>query len=354
MGRMGTAAVLPSRPRLCEEEPIANIREIARLSGVSVATVSRVLNDSANVSEELRERVLGHAERLDYVPSAAARTLVGGRSQLIGVVVNTGTGHPDLKHPFFQDVLVALKDELGAHDYDLLLASKQSFLRSALEHRVDGLVLMGVDRNAAEVGTVLARRIPTVFVDLQLRGDRAGYVTSDNVMGGQLAVAHLAALGHSRIATITGLLHTTPGGDRLRGYREGLRTNALTERPEYVREGDFYPDSGSVQMQALLALPEPPTAVFAASDDMAMGALAAIAEAGLSVPGDVSLVGFDDDEHAPLLRPPLTTVRQDKPALGAAAGAALMELIDAKDATPPELVLPVELVVRESTARIPA
>jgi LacI family transcriptional regulator len=117
-----------------------------------------------------------------------------------------------------------------------------------------------------------------------------------------------------------------------------------------VCEGDFYPDSGSVQMQALLALPEPPTAVFAASDDMAMGALSAIAQASLSVPGDVSLVGFDDDEVAPLLRPPLTTVRQNKPALGAAAGAALIRLIESEDATPPELVLPVELVVRESSA----
>jgi LacI family transcriptional regulator len=347
---MGTAAMPPSPARRCEEEPIANIREIARLSGVSVATVSRVLNDSANVSEEVRERVLGHARRLDYVPSAAARTLVGGRSQLIGVVVNTGAGHPDLKHPFFQDVLVALKDELGEHDYDLLLASKRSFLRSALEHRVDGLVLMGVDRNAEDLETVLARRIPTVFVDLQLRGERAGYVTSDNVMGGRLAVEHLAALGHTRIATITGLAHTTPGGDRLSGYRDGLRVHGLPERPEYVCEGDFYPDSGSVQMQALLALPEPPTAVFAASDDMAMGALSAIAQASLSVPGDVSLVGFDDDEVAPLLRPPLSTVRQNKPALGAAAGAALIRLIESEDATPPELVLPVELVVRESSA----
>jgi LacI family transcriptional regulator len=329
---------------------MANIREIARLSGVSVATVSRVLNESANVSEEIRARVLEQARRLDYVPSAAARTLVGGRSQLIGVVVNTGTGHPDLKHPFFQDVLVALKDELGEHDFDLLLISKRSFLRSALEHRVDGLVLMGVDREADDLRAALERRIPTIVVDLEVRGDRAGYVTSDNVAGGRLAVDHLASLGHERIATITGLVHTTPGGDRLRGYRDGLHAHGLVDRPEYVREGDFYPDSGAVRMQELLALPEPPTAVFAASDDMAMGALSAIAEAGLSVPGDVSVVGFDDDELAPLLRPPLTTVRQNKGALGAAAGGALIDLIDSEAKAPPALVLPVELVIRESSA----
>jgi LacI family transcriptional regulator len=345
---MGTAA--PAAVPELEEEPIASIREIAKLSGVSVATVSRVLNASANVSDEIRTRVLEQARKLDYVPSAAARTLVGGRSQLIGVVVNTGSGHPDLKHPFFQDVLVALKDELGARDFDLLLISKRAFLRSALEHRVDGLVLMGVDRNADDLRAALERRIPTVVVDLDVHGERAGYVTSDNVAGGRLAVEHLVSLGHERIATITGLVHTTPGAGRLRGYRDALAAAGIRERPEYVREGDFYPDSGAVQMQALLALPEPPTAVFAASDDMAMGALAAIAAAGLTVPGDVSVVGFDDDELAPLLRPALTTVRQDKLAVGAAAGASLLRLIESADAPPPALTLPVELVVRESSA----
>jgi LacI family transcriptional regulator len=326
---------------------------------VSVATVSRVLNRSANVSEDIRERVLEHARRLDYVPSAAARTLVGGRSQLIGVVLNTGGGHPDLKHPFFQDVLVGLKDTVGDHDYDLLLFSNrrdehgvplQPFLRSAVQHRVDGLVLMGVDREDADFRAAVERGVPTVVVDLDVVGPRTGYVMSDNVAGARLAVEHLASLGHERIATITGLPRTTPGADRLNGYREGLRACGLRFRPSYVCEGDFYPESASVQMQRLLELDEPPTAVFAASDDMAMGALSAIRAAGLAVPQDISLVGFDDDELAALLDPPLTTVRQDKAALGAAAGTALVELIESEGSAPPQLLLPVELVVRGSSA----
>ena len=333
---------------------------MAKLSGVSVATVSRVLNEPAKVGESTRARVLEHVRALDYVPNAAARTLVRRRSQLVGVVINTGIEHPDLKHPFFQDVLVGLKDAVDAHDYDLLLLSSrrnaegcatQSFLSRALRQQVDGLVLMGVDRNDSDLRALLERGTPVVAVDLDVTGAHAGYVMSDNVAGARLAVGHLAALGHERIATITGLVHTTPGADRLRGYREELRAQRLRYRVSYVREGDFYPESGYKEMHRLLALPRPPTAVFAASDDVAVGAMNAIAEAGLSVPGDVAVVGFDDAQIAPLLRPSLTTIRQNKGALGHAAGAALVAMIESETAEPPTLVLPVELVVRDSSGR---
>jgi LacI family transcriptional regulator len=335
-----------------------SIREVAKRSGVSVATVSRVLNEPEKVSESTRERVLEHVRALDYIPNAAARTLVRRRSQLVGVVINTGVAHPDLKHPFFQDVLVGLKDAVDTHDYDLLLLSSrrnaqrratQSFLGRALRQQVDGLVLMGVDRNDADLRALLERGLPVVAVDLDVTGAHAGYVMSDNVAGARLTVDHLASLGHERIATITGLVHTTPGADRLRGYRDGLRAHRLRHRVSYVREGDFYPESGYAEMRRLLALPRPPTAVFAASDDIAVGALNAIAEAGLSAPDDVAVVGFDDAQIAPLLRPSLTTIRQDKGALGNAAGTALVAMIESEDAAPPELVLPVELVVRESS-----
>jgi len=315
---------------------------VARLSGVSVATVSRVLNEPSLVSETTRARVLEHVRALDYIPNAAARTLVRRRSQLVGVVVNTGVEHPDLKHPFFQDVLVGLKDAVGSHEYDLLLFSTgESFLRRALRHQVDGLVLMGVDRNDADLHALLVREVPVVAVDLDVAGPRAGYVMSDNVTGARLAVAHLAGRGHERIATITGLLNTRPGADRLRGYEQELAARGLPLPPEYVREGDFYPASGDAELRALLALPEPPTAVFAASDDIALGALQALAEARR----ELAIVGFDDAELAAIVS--LTTIRQDKTALGAAAGAALVAMIE-DDAAPPALVLPVELVVRET------
>jgi LacI family transcriptional regulator len=324
---------------------------VARVSGVSVATVSRVLNGSARVAEETRRRVLVGVRELDYVPSAAARTLVRRRSRLIGVVVNTGAGHPDLKHAFFGDVLVGLKESLGVHDYDLLIfTGAKGFLRRTLYHQADGIVLMGVDRRDRDLHAALERGIPTVTVDLDIRGRRAGYVTSDNEAGARAAIRHLLELGHERIATITGLAHTKPAIDRLRGYRQELRARGITYRRTYVLEGDFYAASGHEQMRRLLGLQRPPTAVFAASDEMAIGALAAIQEAGLAVPGDVSLVGFDDIESASLIRPPLTTIRQDKIELGRIAGDALIGLVEDDEAEPPECALPVELVVRESTA----
>jgi LacI family transcriptional regulator len=329
---------------------MANIHEVARLSGVSVATVSRVLNGSATVREETRQRVLERVRELDYVPNAAARTLVRRRSQVIGVVVNTGDTHPDLKHPFFGDVLVGLREALGPSRYDLLLfTERKGFLRRAVHHQLDGIVLMGVDRRDPDLRGVLDRRLPAMNVDLDVSGSRTGYVMSDNVGGARTATRHLVELGHVRIATITGLSNTKPAIDRLRGYREELLAHGLPYRTTYVRTGDFYSASGDEQTHRLLALRRPPTAIFAASDEMAIGAVSAIHEAGLSVPRDVSVVGFDDIESASLLRPPLTTIRQNKTTLGRVAGEALIRLIEDEHAKPPRIALAVELVERSST-----
>ena len=328
---------------------MASIREVARLSGVSVATVSRVLNGTATVREETRQRVLERVRELDYVPNAAARTLVRRRSQVIGVVVNTGDSHPDLKHPFFGDVLVGLRQALGASRYDLLLfTERKGFLRRAVQHQLDGLVLMGVDRRDPDLRGLLERRLPAMNVDLDVSGPRAGYVMSDNVGGARTATRHLVEFGHVRIATITGLSNTKPAIDRLRGYREELLAHGLLYRTTYVRAGDFYSLSGHEQTRRLLALRRPPTAIFAASDEMALGAVSAIHEAGLSVPHDVSVVGFDDIESASLLRPPLTTIRQNKTALGRVAGESLIRLIEDDAAKPPRIAVAVELVERSS------
>jgi LacI family transcriptional regulator, galactose operon repressor len=329
---------------------MASIREVAQLSGVSVATVSRVLNGTAPVREETRQRVLARVRELDYIPNAAARTLARRRSQVIGVVINTGDAHPDLKHPFFGEVLVGLRLALGASRYDLLLfTAREGFLRRAVHHQLDGLVLMGVDRRDPDLRGALRRGLPAMNVDLDVSGRRAGYVMSDNVGGARLATRHLIELGHVRIATITGLPNTKPAIDRLRGYREELAAHRLPNRAMYVRNGDFYAASGHEQTHRLLALQRPPTAIFAASDEMAIGAVSAIHEAGLAVPGDVAVIGFDDIDSASLLRPPLTTIRQDKTALGRVAGESLIHLIEDEHAKPPKIALPVELVERRST-----
>jgi LacI family transcriptional regulator len=336
---------------------MGGIREVAKRSGVSVATVSRVFNGYTDVSPATRRRVIDTARELDYTPSAAARTLAKQRSELIGVVLFTGVEHPDIGHPFFQEVLVGLKHGLGAAGYDVLLfASEQphssrdgehSYLRRAKHHRVDGVVLMGVDRDDPEVKRLVESQIPLIAVDLDVAGEHASFVASDNVGGARVAVRYLHSLGHRRIATIAGPYK--PGADRLLGYRAELQALGLEPRAGYEQVGDFYSESGEAAMRALLELPEPPTAVFAAADLMAVGAIKAANDAGLDVPGDVAVVGFDDIQLAGLLNSSLTTIRQDKPGLGLAAARALIQQIENPELTPPVLTLPIELVVRESS-----
>ena len=302
--------------------------------------------------------MLDVARRLDYAPSAAARTLVKQQSQLIGVVLFTGYEHPDIHHPFFQEVLVGLKHGIGELGYDLLLfATEQpgssrgrphSYLRRAQQHRVDGLVVMGVDRDDPEVEKLVRADIPVMAVDLDVVHDHTSFVASDNIGGARLAVRHLHELGHTRIATIAGPSNTKPGADRTLGYRAEMRELGLTIPPGYEVEGDFYPESAERAMQSMLALTEPPTAVFAAADMMAVGAIRTLRSAGMLVPDDIAIVGFDDIRVAELLSPPLTTVRQDMVGIGLAAGRALVEQIENPDVTPPVLTLPVELVVRAS------
>jgi LacI family transcriptional regulator len=170
------------------------------------------------------------------------------------------------------------------------------------------------------------------------------------VSGAALAVAHLHSLGHERIATISGPAEHKSALDRLTGYEQALSELGLPRRPEYVGSGDFYAESAVEAARRLLTLAEPPTAIFAASDLMAVGAIQAARELGLRVPDDLSVVGFDDIQLAELLDPPLTTIRQDKRGLGIAAGQAIVALIESADTPLPRLVLPVELVVRSSTA----
>jgi LacI family transcriptional regulator len=345
-------------------EERVTIRQLARISGVSIGTVSRALNGYADVNPETRERIMRLARELDYTPAAAARSLVTQRSHLVGVFLETGEGHPDpFSNPFFYEVLVGLKDAIGAAGYDLLLFASErpgngygehSFLKRARHHNVAGVVLMDVDPDDAEVRRLTRSDLPCVGVDVELVGPATEYVISDNAAGIGMAMRHLHDLGHRRIATITGLLDTRPGADRLRAYRSEVQALGLAYRDEYVAYGDFYVDSGHRAMAKLIDLPEPPTAVVAASDLMALGAIRAVDAAGRSVPGDFSVIGFDDIQLAGHIHPPLTTLRQDKAGLGAEAGRALLALIGGEADTPAVMTLPVELVVRGSTTSPPS
>ncbi|MCG5214103.1 LacI family DNA-binding transcriptional regulator [Streptosporangium sp. KLBMP 9127] len=337
---------------------MATIRELARLADVSVATVSRVFNNPEVVNQETREHVLRVAADLGYQPNESARTLATKKSHMVGLIWDTDHRRPGWRHPFLQEILIGLKTALSARGYHLLLLATSGseipgpdiYSRAVTRHNLDGVVFIDNGRQDPALHHLAASGVPCVSLDRPVSGPRATYVISDNAGGARSAVAHLYARGHGSIATITGPATTRPGAERLAGYREQLAALGLPYRAELVVDGDFYLAGGQAAMCRLLDLDERPRAVFVAGDEMAVGALRAITEAGLKVPEDIALVGYDDIELAALVRPGLTTVAQDKAGFGTSAAAALVAMIDGTAGeAPPPTVLPTRLVVRDST-----
>ncbi|MGD0274282.1 MAG: substrate-binding domain-containing protein [Gaiellaceae bacterium] len=319
---------------------------------MSAEAVSEMLRRGQAITDEVRERAIHLAERGQMLHRVGQPAY----PRVIGTAITTGL-QPDLRHPFFADVLEGLKERAVASRYDLLLFSGHisgdftaefSYVARCRRHNIEGVILMGFARTDPELRHLLEEEIPTVAIDLDLVGARAGYVMSDNLDAAATVVQYLRTLGYSRIAHISGIPFSRPGTDRVLGYRSGLEREYLPFREEYLVEGDFYEPTGYTGMEQLLALEERPEAVFCASDTMALGAIRAAHAAGLRVPDDIAVVGFDDASFASVMEPALTTVRQDKPGLGAAACEALVRIIDGTTSGPPVVVLPVELIVRES------
>jgi LacI family transcriptional regulator len=324
------------------------IRHVAERAGVSVATVSRALNDRGEVSAGTRERVRAAARSLGYSVDRAARGLVTQQTRLVAVIVGDNAGHRDLSLIFFGKVLAAVSHRLAQSDYDPLLLQP---LDVDPHQRFDAAILIGVDNDDPLVAELSARDVPLVGVDVRCPGRRAAYIGSDHAEGVRLLLAHLHVLGHRRIAHVAGALNTVAGAERLEAFRAETARLELSVPEDYVRQGDFSSASGYREACALLALPERPTAIMAGSDLMALAALQAIREAGLEPGRDVAVVGFDDLEAAVLAYPPLTTIRQDRRELGTLAATRAIELMEGPDETEPTTVVPVELVVRASSAR---
>jgi LacI family transcriptional regulator len=321
------------------------IRDVAEQAGVSIATVSRALNDRGDVSSETRNRVREVARSVGYSADPAARGLATNRTQLVAVVVGDNAGHRDLSLLFFGKVLAAISRRLAHSEHEALLLQP---LDVAGNHRFDAAILIGVDGNDPLVTDLWTRSVPFVGVDVRVGGRRNAFVGSDHAAGVRLALAHLYELGHRRIAHVAGARNTLAGAERIAAFQRETRRLDL-ERTEYIRQGDFTSASGYRETCALLALDERPTAIVAASDLMALAALQAIRDAGLQPGSDVAVVGFDDLEAAELAHPPLTTIRQDREKLGTIAAERAMELIQHPDTRPPDTILPVELLLRAST-----
>lgn len=337
-----------------------NIRELARRSGVSTATVSRALNDRAEVSEATRARIRQLASELGYAPNEPARTLVRRRSDTIGLIWDSGQEARGRHNPFLLGMLSAVRTALSEADYHLMLLTTagtddpdSAYLQAVRRHNLEGVIVLTTPPDDRCLRALAASPIPCAGIDTAFTGPQTVRVSSDNAAGAEAAVAHLHALGHRRIATITGPLHLPPAAERLAGYRRACLRLGLAVPEEYVAAGDFFLDSGQAAGRRLLSLAEPPTAIFAAGDQMAIGAMHAAADAGLSVPGDLAVVGFDDIDAAALVRPALTTVAQDQRALGEAAVAALRGLLDADPASTHQPadphIVPTRLLPRDST-----
>ena len=322
------------------------IKDVAQGAGVSIATVSRALNNKGDVSHVTRERVLEVARSVGYSADRAARSLVTQKTGLVAVVVGDNAGHRDLSLVFFGKVLAAISRRLAQSGYDPLLLQPRD---AGHEHRFDAAVLIGVDDDDPLVADLGSRQVPLVGVDVRSTGSRAVFVGSDHAAGVRLALAHLHALGHRRIAHIAGALNTFAGSERLDAFRLEIQTLGLEGSDELLRQGDFSSASGYRETCALLALSDRPTAIVAASDLMALAAMQAIRDAGLRPGPDVAIVGFDDLEAAALAHPPLTTIRQDRQELGTLAATRAIELVDDAEVVPRATVLPVELVVRGSS-----
>ncbi|HEU5322157.1 MAG TPA: LacI family DNA-binding transcriptional regulator, partial [Methylomirabilota bacterium] len=334
---------------------MATIKDVAREAGVSVATVSRVFNDSGRVNDETRRRVRAVAERLHFWPNGVARSLITNRTHAIGVLL------PDLHGEFFSEVIRGIDLAARREGLHVLVSSSHSDTKElvtalrAMRGRIDGLVIMAPEPESIPAIRASAWGCPVVLLGPGGETHDFDTVSLANFDGAYAVVRHLQRLGHRRIATITGPPGNRDAQQRLEGYRAAMREVGVTHTRALEVHGDFTEASGYQAMAAVLALSPRPGALFVANDMMAVGALGALREAGLRVPADLALAGFDDIALARHLSPPLTTVHVDAYQLGERALQRLLRR-DPGEPAPGHSheVLPTWLVVRSSCGASPA
>jgi LacI family transcriptional regulator len=337
---------MPDRP--------ATLRDVAAAARVHPATASRALNPETRilVSEDTARRVSAAAAKLGYQPNPVARSLRTRRSHTVGVLI------PDLNNPLFPPIVRGLEDKLAAAGYVALIgntdadASRERLIFEQMRARhVDGFVLATATLHDRLLAEVAAADLPVVLMNRLSQDYSFPSVSVDNEQGARMAVSHLARLGHTRIAHIAGPQEASTGVSRLRGFREGMAAHGLEVREDLITyAGRYTVEEGTRCAQELLAAQGGFTAVAAANDMLAVGCYAALDDAGLQCPDDISVIGFNDMPFIDRLRPPLTTVRFPHYQLGTEAAQLLLERIGEREAPVKILYLAPELIVRKSTA----
>jgi DNA-binding LacI/PurR family transcriptional regulator len=329
-----------------------NIKEVAKRAKVSTATVSRTINDSEKVKPATAARVLQAIEELNFYPNAHARTLVSGRSRMLGLIIS------DITNPFFPELVKSFEDQAVQRGQEVIIGNTDynpkrmaGCIRRMVERKVDGVAIMTSEADPALFTELTRRNIPTVFMDTGKPGHHTANIRIDYAQGIHEAMQHLFSLNHRRIAFITGPMNLESVRIRRAAFLSGLKSRGINERA-MIEKGDHRIEGGTMAMRSLLKLPHPPTAVIASNDLTAIGALGAIHDAGLKVPDDISLIGFDDISFAHLTQPPLTTVMLSRVQLAITAFAALEALIRKEDGSRSHYAIPTHLVIRRSTRAI--
>jgi LacI family transcriptional regulator len=336
-----------------DERKKNTIKDVARLAAVSTSTVSAVVNGAVPVSQKRRQRVLDAMTALDYHPDAIARGLKTGRSLVVGVVV------PDITNAFYPELVRGIEDTARKAGYGVLLCdssenpkNEESHLNMLFSRRVDG-VLLACCAGSTAYATVAGRRFPIVFVDRVPPIGAEYTVSSDNVQAGYIATRHLIDLGHERIAPIAGNLVLSPHRDRLEGFRKAMQEFHLPVRSEYMVPGDVQIEDGLSACSRLFNLPAPPTAIMAANNNLLLGVLQELEGRGISVPEQVSVLGFDDYLWNRYFNPSLTAISQSTNEMGKRSFELLLQLITGEQIAEPckkEIRLSTELRIRNSTA----
>ncbi len=327
------------------------IIEIAKHAGVSRSTVSRVINDDPHVNADTRQRVHAVMQKMNFQPNAAARGLAAGKTRILGLVIPMGVAAL-FNDPYFPQLMQGIAAACNQYNYSTMLwLAEPEYERRMIQQIVsagliDGVIVASALNDDPVVEALIQKNIPFILVGRHPTHTNINYVDVDNRISARDAVFHLLRLGYAHVATITGPHSMIAGVDRLNGYKDALRARGIALDSHLIAEGDFTEDGGYDAMLRLL--PHMPEAVFVASDVMVLGALRALREAGKRVPEDVAVVGFDDMPFSARVDPPLTTVRQPISRAGFVAAETLMDILVEESAAPRRVILPTELVIRDS------
>jgi LacI family transcriptional regulator len=329
---------------------LATSWDIARAAGVSQATVSRVLNDDPRVAEPTRLRVLEVITRLGYTPNAVARGLVTSQTNLVGVVV------ADIMNPFYPELLEAISAQLVQHGLRMVFSNaarqpEEVYARLLMEQRVDGIIFTAAHVKSNTVRTLASQRFPVVLVNRSVDGAKCDLVVGDNATGSKAAADHLLELGHKRIGVLLGYPESSTSRDRMAAFSKAIEDGGLEVDQSLVRVGQYDYEEAYRQTRQLLDIARRPTALFCLNDAMALAALNAARAAGVAVPDDLSIVGFDDIRMAAWEAFQLTTVRQPLTEMARASVDLLAERIASPDKAVRKMVFPSLLIRRQTTAR---